>query len=231
MKVAIMQPYFLPYIGYFQLISAADIFVVYDNIKYTKKGWMTRNRMLQNGESVTFSLSLKHGSDALDVRDREISVDFNPDKLLNQISSAYRRAPYFEEVFPLLERIVRHNNYNLFNYLHHSIVSVCDHLDIATEIVVSSSIAVDREIRGQDKVIAICNALGASTYINAIGGVDLYSGDIFKAHGIDLRFIKSNPVEYFQFGNDFVPWLSVVDVLMFNSKNEFKKLIKECSLL
>jgi hypothetical protein len=128
MKAAIMQPYFLPYVGYFQLIESVDLFIVYDNIKYTKKGWINRNRMLQNGHDVVFSLPLKRDSDSLDVRDREIAVDFRPDKLLNQIAGAYRRAPYFVQTFPLIEQIVRFEERNLFRYLHHSIVEICEHL-------------------------------------------------------------------------------------------------------
>ena len=88
-----MQPYFLPYIGYFQLIDAVDLFIVYDDVKYTKRGWINRNRMLVNGRDAVFSLPLKHASDALDVRDRELATDFNPEKLLKQFAGAYRRAP------------------------------------------------------------------------------------------------------------------------------------------
>ena len=101
MRLAIMQPYFLPYIGYFQLIAAADLFIIYDNIKYTKKGWINRNRMLLNGTDKLFSLPLKKDSDFLDIVGREISQDFNPDKLLNQFKGAYIGAPYFVEVYPL----------------------------------------------------------------------------------------------------------------------------------
>lgn len=212
-----MQPYFLPYIGYFQLIAEVDVFVVYDNIKYTKKGWINRNRMLLNGADVMFSLPLKNGSDSLDVVERELAADFSRDKLLNQLKGAYARAPYFAQTFPLIERIVRHDERNLFRYIQHSIVSICGHLGVTTEIRVSSDIAVDHELKGQDKVIALCEALGADCYVNPIGGVALYSKEVFKARGIDLKFIRSKPFEYRQFDNAFVPWLSIVDVMMFNS--------------
>src|ERR1700680_880113 len=99
MRTAIMQPYFFPYIGYFQLIDSVDLFIVYDNIKYTKKGWINRNRILLNGKDVTLSLPLKSDSDFLDIRDRELAADFNREKLVNQLSGAYRRAPYFRQVF------------------------------------------------------------------------------------------------------------------------------------
>ena len=109
-----MQPYFLPYIGYYQLIAAVDVFVVYDNIKYTKKGWINRNRMLRNGKDVMFSLPLKSDSDRLDVCQRELAVDFDPRQLLNTINGAYRRAPYFSLTSPLIEQIVMYDDRNLF---------------------------------------------------------------------------------------------------------------------
>ncbi|RJG02938.1 WbqC family protein [Noviherbaspirillum sedimenti] len=224
MKVAIMQPYFFPYIGYFQLIQSVDLFIVYDNIKYTKKGWINRNRMLQNGNDVMFSLPLKNDSDSLDVCKRELAADFNRDKLLNQIKGTYRRAPYFAQTFPLVERIVRHADANLFGFLHHSLVQTCEHLGIATEIKVSSSIAIDHDLKNQDKVLALCEAVGADTYLNAIGGLELYSRDEFKESGIDLKFIKSRPFEYTQFDHPFVPWLSIIDVMMFNAPG----VIREC---
>ena len=95
-----MQPYFFPYIGYFQLIAASDLFIVYDNIKYTKTGWVNRNRLLQNGRDVMFSLPLKSGSDTRDIRERSLAEDFNRDKLLAQFRGADQRAPYFAQTFP-----------------------------------------------------------------------------------------------------------------------------------
>ena len=216
MKVAIMQPYFLPYIGYFQLIAAVDLFIVYDNIKYTKKGWINRNRMLQNGEDVIFSLPLKGASDSRNVCERDLSSEFSRDKLLSQFSGAYRRAPYFEQTIALVEKIVRYDDNNLFRFLRHSIVTTCRHLGIETEIRSSSDIAIDHRLTSQDKVMALCAAVGASTYVNASGGMALYSTQTFRERGLDLKFIQPKPVPYPQFGHPFVPWLSIIDVMMFN---------------
>jgi WbqC-like protein family len=220
-----MQPYFLPYIGYYQLIAGVDVFVMYDNIKYTKKGWINRNRILRNGADATFSLPLKKDSDSLDVVQRELATDFNRDKLLNQFKGAYARAPYFASTFALLERIVHHEERNLFRYIHYANLSVCAHLGVTTETRVSSQIPIDHSLRGEDRVITLCKALGVDTYINAIGGMELYSRDEFRARGIELKFIKSRPFEYAQFGEGFVPWLSIVDVMMFNSRDQINKYI------
>ena len=225
MKLAIMQPYFLPYIGYFQLINAVDLFIVYDNIKYTKKGWINRNRILQNGNDVMFSLPLKSDSDFLNVRDRQLPEDFSPDKLLNQIRGAYRRAPNFAETFLLIEQIMRYEERNLFKFIHHSITRMCENIGITTEIKVSSNIAIDHLLKSQDKVIAICEAVDASTYINPIGGMELYSKDAFTERDLELKFIKLKPYEYNQFGKDFVPWLSIIDVMMLNTLDAIRETI------
>ena len=180
MKLAIMQPYFLPYIGYFQLIAAVDLFVVYDHIKYTKKGWINRNRLLLNGKDAYFTLPLKGGADALDVCERELAVDFDRGKLLNQFKGAYLRAPFFLQTFPLIEQIVSHEDSNLFHFLHHGLIATCKHLGIATEIRVSSSLPADHGLKNQARVLALGNAVGADTYVNAIGGMDLYSKESFS---------------------------------------------------
>jgi len=217
MRLAIMQPYFLPYIGYYQLIGSVDVFVVYDNIKYTKKGWINRNRLLSLGEPGTFSLPLKKGSDSLDVREREVAADFNRRKLLNQFRGSYEKAPHFDKIFPLLEKIIECQEQNLFKLLFNSLIVITDALAIRTEIVISSTVDIDHDLHGQDKVLALCKAAGAETYINPIGGVDLYSKETFKSQGVDLCFLQPGHIEYKQFNDPFVPWLSIIDVLMFNS--------------
>lgn len=216
MKAAIMQPYFLPYIGYFQLIAAVDRFVVYDRIKYTKKGWINRNRLLVDGRDAMFSLPLKAASDGLDVAERELAPNFDRRKLLNQFAGAYRRAPQFEPTYALLESIVNHPADNLFDYIHHSLTNVCAHLELRTPLTVSSSLGFDNSLKGPEKVLDICAALGANHYLNPIGGTELYDKGEFAAKGVQLQFLRAQPFEYPQFGAAFVPWLSIVDVLMFN---------------
>jgi hypothetical protein len=215
-SIAIMQPYFFPYIGYFQLISAVDQFVVYDNIKYTKKGWISRNRFLQNDTDSVFSLQLKKDSDSLNVCQRVLADDFDRAGLLSRLTSAYRRAPYFEQTSQLIERVLRYPEQNLFLFLHNAIVQTCTHMGITTQIIASSQVAIDHQLQAQDKVLALCEALGATTYLNAIGGMELYSKHAFSDKGIALKFIKSLPNEYVQYGASFVPWLSIIDVMMFN---------------
>jgi hypothetical protein len=223
MRAAIMQPYFFPYIGYFQLIASVDVFVIYDNIKYTKKGWINRNRMLLNGSDAMFSLPLRKDSDSLDVVQREISPDFDREKLLNQLRGAYRSAPFFKDIFPLLEKVIQNTDSNLFRYIRYSVEVVCEALGIKTKIVTFSDLSVGRDLKSQDKVIAICKAVGADAYINSIGGVNLYEKKAFSENGINLSFLKPRPLDYAQFGGEFVPWLSIIDVMMFNPMGEISK--------
>lgn len=218
MKLAIMQPYFFPYIGYFQLIQAVDAFVVYDNIQFTKKGWINRNRILANGRDEYISLPLQSDSDYLDIRDRKLAQGFDQEreKMLRRIRESYRKAPQFSSVFPLIESILNNPETNLFGFLYQSIQSVCRFLDLDTPFIVSSVLPIDHQLRSQEKVIAICRSQNAGEYINTIGGMALYDKEAFAVQGIDLKFIRPNPVEYPQFENTFVPWLSIIDVMMFN---------------
>lgn len=216
MKIAIMQPYFFPYIGYFQLIESVDLFVLYDNIKYTKKGWINRNRFLRDGSDCIFSVSLRKDSDSLDVRERAVAADFDGCKLVRQLREAYRRAPHFEESFPVVETAILSIRENLFEYIHGSVDEVCRYLKIGTPIVVSSSLEIDPTLKGRDKVLALCKATGADVYVNSIGGQELYSREEFFARGIELKFLQTLAIEYRQFGEQFVPLLSIIDVMMFN---------------
>jgi len=226
-----MQPYFLPYIGYWQLLAAVDRFVLYDNIEYTKKGWINRNRFLRNGADAFFTLPLKKGSDFLTIGERSVADDFDPRTLLNPLAAAYRKAPSFDAVFPMLESIVTAAPRNLFEYLQHSLIVTASYLEIRTPIVVSSTVTVDHRLKSEQKVIAICRSLGADRYVNFVGGRELYSPAAFAAAGLDLKFIQSRPVAYPQFGDPFVPALSILDVLMFNSRDAVRRLLGEYDLV
>lgn len=217
-----MQPYFFPYIGYFQLIAATDVFVIYDNIKYTKKGWINRNRFLRNGEDATFSLPLVSDSDTLDIRDRRLSPQFDRERLLRQLSAAYGTAPQFSVMFPEIASIIRYEADGLFDYIHHSVRRLCTLLALPTRIVVSSDVPIDHTLRAQDKVLALCADLRAGEYINTAGGMELYSREAFAEAGVSLRFIKARALEYPQGNTTFVPNLSIVDILMFNPLEQVK---------
>lgn len=228
MKLAIMQPYLFPYIGYFQLMNAVDEFVVYDNIQYSKKGWINRNRILVNGTDAYITFPLKKDSDYLNVKDRYLSDNWAQErkKTLNRITESYRKAPYFKEVYPLLEKIVLFEENNLFKFTYNSLILLKEYLGIKTEFSISSDISIDHSLKSEKKVIEICKAKKADTYINPIGGLELYKKEEFKKEGIDIHFLKTTNVNYKQFDNNFVPMLSIIDVMMFNAMENITKMIQ-----
>ena len=218
MKTAIMQPYFLPYLGYFQLISSVDCFVVYDTIQYTKKGWINRNQMLRNGAAVVFSIPLQKDSDFLDVKDRKVSQMFEPAKLSAQIEGAYHKSPEFKGTMQLIDSILQYPSENLFDFIRYSLQRCCAHIGITTPIKVSSEVEGGASaLQGAGRVINICHRTAASIYINPPGGRLLYSASEFHSKGLDLKFLQPRLPAYKQFGDMFVPSLSILDVMMFNS--------------
>ncbi len=228
--MAIMQPYFLPYIGYFQLIQAVDVFVLYDNIKYTKKGWINRNRYLANGREKPFSLPLKKDSDYLDIRNRVLADDFDPEKMLNGIQEAYRKAPCFQSAMPVLRDIFLYEDRNLFAYIHNAVIRICRHLGIGTSIVTSSQVPADHALAGERRVIDICRAISADTYINPPGGRILYNPTHFSECGLKLQFIDPVLHPYPQPAGHFTAGLSVIDVIMNNDQQMLAALLSKYSI-
>ncbi len=224
-RVAIMQPYFFPYIGYFQLIACVDQFVIYDNIKYTKKGWINRNRMLGAKGPVTFSLPLKQASDHLNIVERTVAADFDANKFLRRLRAAYAGAPYYAETIKLIERIVRYDDRNLFNFIANSLSETSSFLGLTTPFITSSTIKHCSSLKGQDRVVAICNALDADIYINPQNGVALYDEEAFAKRSIDLQFIFPEASAYEQGRRPFVENLSIIDVMMFNSVKHIREIM------
>ncbi len=217
-----MQPYFFPYIGYFQLINLCDKFVIYDDIQFTKRGWINRNRILVNGEPRAFSLPLRKGSDYLDIRERLVSNEFNPAKLLNQLREAYRLAPYWGKHEEQIGEVLRFPDRNLFNFLANSLAEICACLQIETPLIVSSTLDIDPSLRGAERVIATCQALGGTEYVNPIGGVGIYSKTLFEANGLELSFLQARLTAYPQGELSFTEGLSIVDTMAFVERGELQ---------
>lgn len=232
MKLGIMQPYFLPYIGYWQLINAVDKYVIYDDVNFIKGGWINRNRILMNGEAKMINLKMNGSSPNKLINEVEVADDmvYNK-KLLKTIESCYRKAPYFKDTFPIIENIINHRESKLSSYIQYSIGKICEYLSINTELIISSTINKNNDLKGQEKVVEICKKLEADEYYNAIGGQELYSYDEFRKHGIKLSFLKTGTVVYKQFNNEFVSNLSIIDVIMFNSVEETKNKLNIYELL
>ena len=229
MTLGIMQPYFMPYIGYWQLMASVDKYVVYDDVNYIKGGWVARNNILMNGQAHMFTITLNGASPNKHFNEIEVLDNFS--KFRKTLQTYYSKAPYFNEVMPILESVFNYENKNLGMFLYHSFQVVLDYLGINTELILSSTIDKRNELRAGEKVKHICHLLGADTYYNAIGGKELYDADDFAKNRITLKFLKTNAITYPQYNNEFVPNLSIIDVLMFNGKEETRKLLKEYTLV
>ena len=229
MTIGIKQPYFMPYIGYWQLMAAVDKYVVYDDVNYIKGGWVTRNNILMNGQAHKFTITLNGASPNKHFNEIEVRDDFK--KFSKTLQSCYSKAPYYKEIMPVLEQIFGYKNRNLGVFLYHSYQVMLDYLGIDTELILSSMIEKDNSLRAESKVKHICKLLGADTYYNTIAGRELYDKDDFAMQGIKLKFLQTNKMNYIQYKNEFVPNLSIIDVLMFNGKDGTKQLLKEYTLV
>jgi hypothetical protein len=229
MKIAIMQPYLFPYIGYFQLMSIVDKYVIYDDVNYIKGGWINRNNILLGGQKHMFTIRLEKPSPNKLINEILIKDDFC--KILKTIQYSYHNAPYFKQVNFLLEKIFSFPERNLSVFTINSIHLLCEYLGIETEFVVSHTLKKKSSLKNQDKVINICEILKADTYINHIGGQNLYKKNNFSQHNINLKFLKTKSINYQQSIIEFIPSLSIIDVMMFNSPLEIQIILNQYELV
>lgn len=232
LKLGIMQPYFVPYMGYWQLMNAVDKYVIYDDVNYIKRGWINRNRILMDGNPIYFNIPILAASQNKLIKEIEIVTDETLiNKNLKRIEGAYKKAPYYYDVIPYLEKILCFEEKNLVRYLINSFEVICGYLDITTELICSSSLDKDNSLKGKDKILSICSLLEATEYYNVIAGKELYSFDEFRSQGIELKFLKTNDICYKQFSDKFSPNLSIIDVMMFNSKAQMKEFLHKFILI
>lgn len=232
MKLGIMQPYFFPYIGYWQLINMVDKYIIFDDVNYIINGWINRNRILMNGKEIMINLRIQKASPNKLINETNLVIDpIYTQKLLKTLTQCYAKAPYFNDVFPLLENILNQKEENLAEYLKFLILKICEYLNISTNIVTSSLLCNNKNLKGQDKIIDICKLVGANEYINSIGGTSLYSFDEFSRNGIKLSFLKPGDISYKQFNHAFIPNLSIIDVLMFNPVHAIREFLNNYELI
>lgn len=232
MKLAIMQPYFFPYIGYWQLIHAVDRFVIYDDVNYITRGWINRNRVLNFGESIYVTVPLQHSSPNKLICDISLQpTSVWRDKLVRMVENTYRKAPFFDEWFAIIEKLIRHDADNLSDYLVHQLRTLSTCMGIHAEFVLTSRCYGNNNLSGQERVIDICKRERATTIINPQGGQTLYERAAFTQCGVDLKFLIPSTIEYKQFGAVYVPWLSIIDVMMFNSPSQLRTLLNKYELV
>jgi len=229
MKVAVMQPYFFPYIGYFQLVNAVDSFVFFNDVNFIKKGWINRNNLLQYNKPQPFTIPLQKVSQNKLINEVEISryPEWRKD-FIRTLEFNYKKAVHFNDAFELLNDILHQKEYVKIDELAaQSVIRVSEYLGLKTRFKYSSDFAYKGE-NGQDKIIGICSLMNATSYTNPKNGASLYDQEIFYKVGIDLFFLESENIQYAQNAkNEFVPWLSIIDVLMFNSREEVLALLEK----
>ena len=180
-----------------------------------------------NGRDEYITIPLKKDSDFLHVKERFLAENWDVErkKMLNRITESYRKAPFFNSAIHVIEELIMCNENNLFKFVLNSLNKVKEYIRVKTPFTVSSTISIDHTLKAEKKVLEICQARKASDYVNPIGGVELYNRDEFKKEGINLHFIKTENIQYKQFSNEFIPSLSIIDIMMFNSENEIKEIL------
>jgi hypothetical protein len=233
MKIAIMQPYFFPYIGYFQLINMVDKFIIYDDVNYINKGWINRNCILVNNGPSFINVPLVAASQNRLIKDIfVVDEDKWKDNLLKTIYFNYKKAPFFNQIISLLEEVLLSEFRSISDLNYLTILKTCSHLNIETELIRTSSIYENTNLKGENRILDICLKENAGTYINPIGGQLLYDKIKFQEKGIELNFIKSRISPYSQNTNSFINYLSIIDTVMFCSPIQIKSnLINQYQLL
>ena len=232
-SIAIMQPYFFPYIGYFQLINSVDKFIIYDDVNYIKQGWINRNLVLLNNKAHLITLPLSESSSFRLICETKINKKYYQiwvKKFIKLLDQSYKNAPYFEDTMILLKSILD-IEYNYISQLNlKSIKTICNYLEINTIIKSSSNNYNNIDLKSFERVIDICKKENCSVYVNSIGGEKLYSKNIFSSFNIELKFIETKDIFYNQFQSDYINNLSIIDVLMFNDVKTIKQLLLKYEL-
>ena len=228
MKLAVMQPYLFPYIGYFQLVYAADLFLIYDDVAYIKRGFVNRNNILAPSGVARFTVSVPGASLNKLFSDLQFSKDV--DKVLKTIEHSYSKAPYFEDVFPMIRGALELDDRSIASVCQKSFEDIFSYLGLEKQFKKTSELQYNRSANARDRLIALCRQFGADCYINAPGGRKLYAKPEFSKQGINLKFVDSLPIEYSQGNAEFVPNLSIIDVLMHCPPEEVKNLLNHYQL-
>lgn len=224
-RIAIMQPYFFPYVGYFQLIQASDVFIFYDDVNFITRGWINRNRILLNGKPHLISIPCRKASQNKLINEVGLAIDEKSrQKLLRSFQLAYKKSPYFTEVFPIIERTLANGELNIAELAAKSVKEVVHYLGLSVMFKTSSEHYQNGCLKKADRLIDICRQEKITNYINPKGGKEIYSKEYFQANQVNLQFLAPQAIPYPQVGETFVPWLSILDVMMFNSR---EKIINE----
>lgn len=235
MTLGIMQPYLFPYLGYFQLMNYVDKYVFCGDMQYIRWGWVNRNRLrIHNGQQTYFfTFPVAKDDHRKKINERYYrDLKRNCDKLKKSLYLDYRRAANFEEAYTVLEEAMCFQEDNVAYFNMNANYIIARYLGIETEISCTDTIKDEIfwqkfiQLEREERVIYMCQYYNADTFVNAIGGIDLYHKSVFKDNGIDLYFLQMNDIVYPQSGDIFVPNLSIIDVIMRNKIDKARSLLK-----
>lgn len=228
MKGAIMQPYFFPYLGYYQLAYAVEKFIFLDDVNFIKQGYINRNSILLNEKQHRFSIPVSKISSYRKINDHHYLEEYST--FIKLLENAYKKAPFFLETMQLISSITRDQNSNVAYKNAKTITAVFDYLSINRKFSFSSATEEKSSLKGEDRVIYLCKKSNITEYINAIGGKNLYDKTTFNSEGITIKFIKISSHYYSQATDNFTPYLSMIDILMHCEKQEIKEMLSKYEL-
>ena len=235
MKGAIMQPYLFPFLPYFQLIFAVDVFGVADDSQFINRGWVNRNRILINNSPLLFTFSLKKDQYHRPIKARYFhdNFDYEKRKFIKTLELNYNKAPYYKDTIELIREIFNYDERNISKFIENQLKIICRYINIKTPFINSSLWQIDNmdNLQLEERVIKSLKKINISHFINPVGGSELYTKKVFDNNKIKLDFLKPLEIYYKQFESDFVPNLSIIDVMMFNSREEIELMLGKYKLI
>ncbi|AHF01114.1 hypothetical protein THIAE_04285 [Thiomicrospira aerophila AL3] len=224
---AVMQPYLFPYIGYYQLVYASDVFVIYDDVTFIKQSYINRNSILVNEKAQRFTLPVPGSSSNTVIQELSYVGDR---KILKTIQQAYRKAPFYNDVIELIVSVFESEERNVAKLNEKSLQLVFEYLGLDKKFVFASELDYEREADRADRLINLSKMFNCDHYINSPGGKELYDKKYFGEQGVQLNFIESQITPYQQFSSEFVPYLSMIDILMNCSKEQIIRMFSNFRL-
>ena len=230
-----MQPYFIPYIGYFSMIKHSDLFIAFDLAQYKRRGWIHRNRILNvDGKPMYIIVPTKRA--ALETKIKDIFIDHDEDwkqKILAQLQFYKKKAPYYKETIDFLSDSFSYQTERLSDWNVYLLKRICNYLRIEHNIKPLSELSlIFDEVRAPDEWgLYVTKQLGGHTYVNLPSGKAFYNRDKYENHQIHIQFIENNIKAYKQMNTEFQPSLSIIDVMMFNHVEEIHDMLDDYQLL
>lgn len=230
MKLGVMQPYFMPYIGYFSLIKHTDQWVIFDTAQYIKKGWINRNRIMSKSAKGFSYINVPVAKQPLETPIKDTLIALIPGwkkKIMGQLAYYKGKAPFYNETIRLVENIFEKECRTISEINTISLITICKHLNISFKYQLFSKDTMGiKSVNTPDEwALEICKKTGATEYINPPGGRSFFDKNKYLTAGINLRFIIPNLVPYKSIDGAYIPGLSILDVLMFNDLGKVHEML------